>query len=280
MTDHLLHPSSPRIARRLRLTALSTWFALSLAACGGGGGDGDAAVTPAPSPAPAPAPAPAPSPAPAPAPAVDATALQGRWSTASGTTAYSAVIVAGAGSAQGWLLASDATRLYRLTVPSGATLAATGRGFTFTAGGTQSAAAASATAVANTTTAPATLALTGLDAGNLTLNRSETLAGTAAQADVVGNWRATAGGGVVVVNWSISATGVITGTASTGCVWSGSLTPHAGAAIYSAGVTETCGTTATTYAGIGTLDAGKARVTVLGTTANDGRALVLAFTRP
>jgi hypothetical protein len=78
-------------------------------------------------------------------------------------------------------------------------------------------------------------------------------------ADVTGRWRASFSGGTLVLTFDVASSGAITGSNTSGCSYSGSLSPHAGGvAVFDLRLTEACpGVAAVQFSGIATLYANK-----------------------
>jgi len=235
------------IARKLPATALTLALGGLLAACGGGGGGS--------------------------APTIDPAQLKGRWVTAAGVApAMTAVVVPDAnGAANAWLLAQDASRLVKLVVRSDSS--ANGKTYTL---GQNNATGQAVTGQVNAalTASPKTIAFTGLNTGTLT--QSDALATPAVQAEVQGNWRATLGGNAQTVQWSLGATGGLTGSSTTGCTYVGNVAAIASTAAYSVSFNESCADgSKTVFGGVGTLNAAKNGLTVVVASADESRGAAI-----
>ncbi len=235
------------IARKLPATALTLALGGLLAACGGGGGGSG--------------------------PTIDPAQLKGRWVTAAGVApATTAVVVPDAnGAANAWLLAQDASRLVKLVVRSDSS--ANGKSYAL---GQGNATGQAVTGQVNAALAasPKTIAFTGLSTGTLT--QSDTLATPAVQAEVQGNWSATLGGNAQTVQWSLTTTGNMTGTSTTGCTYAGSVAALAATAAYGVSFNESCADgSKTTFNGVGTLNVAKNGLTVVVASADESRGAAL-----
>lgn len=239
------------IARKLTATALTLALGGLLAACGGGGGGSG--------------------------PTIDTAQLKGRWVTAAGVApAMTAVVVPDAnGAANAWLLAQDASRLVKLVVRSDSS--ANGKSYALGQGNAtgQAVTGQVTTALA---ASPKTIAFTGVNTGTLT--QSDTLATPAVQAEVQGNWSATLGGNAQTVQWSLSTTGSMTGTSTTGCTYAGSVASIASTAAYSVSFSESCADgSKTPFSGVGTLNAAKNGLTVVVVSADESRGAAVFFAK-
>jgi hypothetical protein len=96
----------------------------------------------------------------------------------------------------------------------------------------------------------------------------------AALADFAGAWSATLGPGTV--NWTIGATGALTGTRTTGCTYTGQLSLRAEQkAVVDAVVTETCAGAVTQLSGVAVKTEDKLGISMLMTNADDSAAVAL-----
>lgn len=87
------------------------------------------------------------------------------------------------------------------------------------------------------------------------------------QASAQGNWRSPAGSSISL-SWTIDSNGSLsTASSSTGCSYSGKITPNPGApAVLEVAVTETCAGVAQVLAGVATLNAAKTGMSLAYTT--------------
>jgi hypothetical protein len=248
-----------------KLSALSL-ITLALVACGDGGSIADSAgnagsvtnpVTPT---------APA-NPTPAPTPALTVANAQGFWSaTPNATTGVGAVILP---NGQAWVIyqtGSTVTALAQgaLSV-SGTTFTGVGKHYTLPAGAVQDFSLSAIPGSATTTTATPTLINTSkVGAGTettLTWTYNKTYETPATQASVQGRWSGVQG--AVSLIWDIDSAGKLAGTSTTGCTYSGTLTPNASpVAVLDVAITESCAGTSKTLSGIATLNAAKTGLSV------------------
>lgn len=230
--------------------ALSVLLASVLTACGGGGGGGDESPVSGPS-------------------------VQGRWVVkADGTPAYTAVgLPASNGSAAIWVLANDASRLAKLSVQNGGALA--GKAYALGQG-------TAATAITGQWSAPAStsITLTGVTSGTLTLVQTDALTAPAVQADAAGTWKATAGGNAQTVTWTVTASGAVSGSSTTGCSYTGTFAAMANASAYTATVREACPDGAISqYNGIATLNPAKNALSMVATSADESVGVALFLSK-
>jgi hypothetical protein len=210
--------------------------------------------------------------------------LQGRWSSPASAQSpgYGLVTLPVQGSsASAWLLAQDGSTLSSLSFSGTSSFAVSGKTYSFTAAGTQTVAPFNTGASASLTASPKVLTLSNggpLPSGLFTL--SDALTTPATQADVAGNWRATVGQGAQSVTWTVTAAGSVSGTSTTGCTWSGSLTALTDATVYRTAMAEACSGASVQFSGIGTVNAAKTQLTVVATSADESKATVLLFAKP
>ena len=237
-------------------------LALTLAGCGGGGGGSD----------------PVPTPTPNPTPVSTTAALQGIWQSPAGTATNTSAIVLPDG--QLWAVIVTAgtpvsTRVIKARfAPELAGF--TGSGTSYALGTNISSSLTATASVIEKTSLAATFSSNGQsDAYSLAYqSRYDTLVSLA---DWQGSWSGTLGPGTV--SWNIAASGAISGTRSTGCIYSGQVSlRQEQKAIADVSVTESCAGTVTQLAGIGTLVTGKA-ATLAMTTADGSAAVLLGLTR-
>lgn len=251
-----------RTLRTSALTLAAVLAAAAITACGSSGG-GDA---PAPPPPPGTA-------------TLSAAQLQGRWPTASGITPARTAIVlpAASGGTELWLLASDLSSLARLQISTSGVdgVSATGKTYSLPSSATNPGQSATYSGTANLSNN--TLSL---NAGALLLTRSDALTTPGVLADVLGNWSGSAGVQAVTLQWNVATNGNISGSSSSGCSYSGTLSARSDASAFNASVTETCNSVAVSYAGIGTYRASPAALTLALTSVDAAQALVVVLGRP
>lgn len=216
---------------RITSTALVT-AALFLYGCGGGGGASSLPPTP---------------------PTLTSSA-KGFWSGSDGTS----VILLSNGDA--WMVFQEAGVVNRLarvqTRAQGLTLSGSGTLYKLQDGSSE-AVSITGNFVEKQNLAASLAALSGNSTLNLAYDvRYET---TASMSDVTGSWSGLYGGGVHQLTLNISATGVLAGSSTTACSYSGSLQPRsADPAVFDVRFTETCVVgTPVTLEGIATVNASK-----------------------
>lgn len=238
--------------------------AIILSACGGGGGTGDTGDTAG---------------AIAPPAGIDTSTLQGRWVTASGASpGYTALVVPDStttNTATAWLLAQDASRLVKVSATSGQS--ANGKSYDLANPGSTATDIASGTYTANLSVSPNSISFANVLGASLSLTQSDPLRGAVAYADAVGTWKASAG--AVDVTWTLSGTGALSGSSTSGCRYSGSATTPTAVKLYRISFTETCSATSNVFAGIASLNTEGTRLTVVTTTNGDARGSALFFVK-
>jgi hypothetical protein len=244
---------------------LATSAALLLAACSGGGDSSTGTITP-----------PIVTP---PVTAFDPATLQGRWTTASGVTpGYTALIVPDADAATtatAWVLAQDASRLVKVSATG--SQSANGKSYDLATPGSTATGITSGSYSANLTASPKSISFTNVLGTSLSLSQSDGLSGNATAADAAGSWKASVG--AVDLTWSLSDTGALSGSSTSGCSYSGSSAAPAAITLYRVSFTETCSGTTASFAGIATLNTEKTRLTVTATTTGDTQGTALFFVR-
>lgn len=101
----------------------------------------------------------------------------------------------------------------------------------------------------------------------------------AQQSAVTGTWRGTAGGNTVQITWTISAAGAVTGTSTTGCNYTGTVTPATGVAVYNVAVSEDCAGTVKAMAGVATVAATAPQLRVVFTADAGAQGGLISFTK-
>jgi hypothetical protein len=178
-------------------------------------------------------------------------------------------------SAAVWLLANDASRLVRLTAQDSGTLA----GKTYALGQNTAAAAVNGQWSTSAST-PKSLTLSGLPSGSLTLTQTDALTSAAVQTDAAGAWKATVGGNAQSVSWAVTASGAVSGSSTTGCTYTGTLTAMTNASAYTAAFRETCSDGASTlFNGIATLNSAKNALSMVATGADESVGVALFFAK-
>ena len=240
-TLRVVLPHAPDSSPALKLTrwplAAVLVAAALLSACGGGGGSSPES-TPEPTPPPA-------------STSLSAAQLQGRWLTSTGVTpARTAIVLPGAqGSTEVWLLASDLSSVSRLQVSTSGIdgVSAIGKRYSL-----PSSISNVGQSVSDSGTANLSNNSLSLNSGALLLTRSNALTTASSLADVVGNWSASVGGQTATLRLAVAANGALSGSGSTGCSYSGSLSARSDATAYNARLSEVCSSGTTAFAGIAT----------------------------
>ena len=227
-------------------------LALTLVACGG---------------------SPSSDPTPTPALTLSVSSLQGIWLSPAGAASTLSLIALPDGNV--WALVSDAssTRVIKgsFAVQGNAYLA-NGESFTL---GTTTTSNTSLTATVLEKTSMSGVISTGSQSENFSLAYQSRYDTAAKLADFAGAWSATLGPGTV--NWTISNAGVITGTRTTGCTYTGqiNLRPEA-KAVTDAVITESC-PAVTQLNGVAVKTADNMGITLLMTTEGDAQAVVIGL---
>jgi hypothetical protein len=259
-TDMTSHAKTPHPTHTTRLALiLATSTTVLLTACGGGGDSGDSGTgTPT---------------------GFDTRTLQGRWATASGVTpGYTALVVPDDGSsttATAWVLAQDASRLVKVSATS--TQSANGKSYDLATPANAPTDITTGSYSANLTASPKSVSFTNVLGTSLTLSQSDTLSGIAAYADAAGTWKASAG--AVDLTWTLTDTGTMTGSSTSGCSYSGNTTTPTSITLYRVSFSETCSAATSSFTGIATLSADKTRLTVTATTTDDAKGSALFFVK-
>lgn len=205
-------------------------------------------------------------------PAVSVSALQGIWRSPSGAASTLSAVALPDGKV--WALISNAssTRMIKgsFAVQGNAYLAS-GKSFTL---GTTTTSSTSLTATVLEKTSLSGVISTGSQSENYSLayqSRYDTPAGLG---DFAGTWSATLGPGTV--NWSISTSGALSGTRTTGCTYTGQISLRTDLkAVANAVVTETCAGAVTQLSGVAIKNEDKLGITMLMTNADESAAVVL-----
>jgi len=232
---------------------------MTLVACGG-------------SPSNEPAPAPTPTPTPNPNPPLTVSSLQGIWrSPAGAASTLSAVVLP---DRKVWALVSNAssTRVIKggFAVQDSAYQAA-GKSFTL---GTTTVSSTSLTGTVLEKTSLSGVISTGSLNENYSLAYQTRYDTAATLGDFAGVWSATLGPGTV--NWTIGATGALTGTRTTGCTYTGQLSVRPEQkAVLDAAITETCAGAVTQLSGVAVKSEDKSSINLLLTNADDSAAVAI-----
>lgn len=237
--------------------------AVALTACGGGG-DGSPATPAVPS----------------------NTAVQGLWqSQGTGTTTTAAMVLP---DGRMWLVTTDTATSPATTRLVKATLGGVPGGSSSYSGSGQRHLLDSAGSTPATVTVGASLvektSLSGTIVGGSGVNDSYSLAylsrydTPAVLADHAATWTATLGPGVVT--WTVTATGALSGTRTTGCTYSGQISLRVEQkALVEVAITESCAGSVTSLSGVGALSADKSRLSLFLTSVGEGSAAVISLAR-
>lgn len=229
--------------------------AATITGCGGGGGGS----TPEPTPVPVPTPTPDP---------VTKASAKGFWTNTTGTTVTQAIILANGETWIVWQNAGTATGLGQLpTVTSENSINGIGTQYTLQTGIT------SALAFSGTFTEKQEISA-NLSTGNLTstlrfaydANYDNKVSIT----DASGAWNGSYGGVSNSLNMTISQTGALSGSSTTGCSYLGNLQPRtADPAVFDITVSETCVSgTSVELTGIATMNSAKSALSFAAVTAD------------
>ena len=241
---------------------LATSVTVLLTACGGGGDSPD----PTPNPT-----------------NFDPSTLQGRWTTASGVTpGVTALVVPDssttatpATTATAWVLAQDASRLVKVSATG--TQSANGKSYDLATPANPATDITTGSYTANLSASPKSISFSNVLGTSLTLTQSDTLSGIAATADAAGTWKASAG--AIDITWTVTDTGTLSGSSTSGCTYSGNTTTPTSITLYRISFTETCSGTTSSFSGIASLSTTKTQLTVTATTTGDAKGSALFFVK-
>lgn len=231
-----------------------------LAACGGGGGSADvtAPATPAPTPT--------------------LSNIQGFWNaTLSGTSSASAVILP---NGQAWVVYEAAGAITALAQASlsvnGTTYSSSGKYYSLPGGGAQGYSLSGTLPVAGSGSLSNSVRIGSDAATAMTWTYSKAYETALSQSSVQGRWSGTLGANSLL--WDVDAAGKLTGTSTTGCTYSGSLTVNAAAvAVLDAAITEACAGASQSLTGIARLSADKGSMSLAYITAAGAQGGVIVL---
>ena len=173
-----------------------------------------------------------------------------------------------------WALISDASSMRVIKgsfAVQGNAYLASGKSFTL---GTTTSSSTSLTATVLAKTSLSGVISTGSLTENYSLAYQSRYDTAATLADFAGAWSATLGPGTV--NWTIGATGALTGTRTTGCTYTGQLSLRAEQkAVVDAVVSETCAGAVTQLSGVAVKSEDKASITMMMTNADESAAVAV-----
>ncbi len=244
----------------LKTTALAL-LGTTLVACGGGGD----------------------SPAPTGDPGTQAQALanaQGFWSaTPSAGNSATAVILP---NGQAWVVyqtGNTVTALGQAVLSvTGGSYSGIGKHYALPGGAVQTFTLGGTLPTANTGSLANSVTLGAGTGSVINWTYSKSYESAATQASVQGSWRGAQG--AASLSWDVDGAGKLAGTSSTGCSYSGTLTPNANpVAVFDLTVTESCAGAIKTLSGIATLNAAKTGLSLAYTTAAGAQGGVVVLVR-
>ena len=245
-----------RASKAAGAALLATALAATLSACGGGGGNDDPLIA------------------------------QGRYTTATGVSpAYTVLVVpASAGAHQAWAVSSTGDRLAKLNLS--AANAVTGKRYNLSANPiTPEAVTGTATLAGPASSASLTLpGRSTLPATTTVVSRTDRLTEAATLATVAGSWSGSFDAGARTATWTISGAGVLSGSSSTGCTYTGNLVARSDAPVFDVSFTQTCPgiptDTVTSFSGLARVSgsAGSTSLTVVAVSTNEETPWVSLFT--
>jgi len=203
------------------------------------------------------------------------TSIKGLWAGTQGSTETSAIILSNGDS---WLVFQEsgvATKFARMqTTTNGTSFSSSGYQYLLQSGVTEAASASG-----NFVEKASITATSGGNSLNLSYNSQYEV--PASSNDAAGSWKGTYGGGASSLNLTVSSVGVLSGSSSTGCTYSGSLQPRsADPAVFDIRFNETCVTGATTsLEGIATFNTLKTGISFAVTTSDKSRGALFAGIR-
>ena len=201
-------------------------------------------------------------------PSGPAPVMKGFWGGTSGTTNTSAIVLANGDS---WLVFQESgiiTRFARLQVlTSGTGYSGTGNQYLMQTGAKETATATGT--FAEKTTISGAMSAAGVPT-NLNLTYNTLYEVPAKQADAVGVWTGSFGGNSSNCTLTVVTTGVLTGSSTTACSYSGTVQPRTvDPAVFDVNFTETCvGGGVTVLSGIATVNAAKTAMSIAATAAD------------
>lgn len=209
---------------------------------------------------------------PTPAPKLSLSSLQGIWRSPAGAASTLSAIVLPDGKL--WALISNAssTRVLKgaFDVETGSFVAS---GKSFSLGTTTSSAMSASASVVERSSMNGSIATAGLTEP-YSLAYQARYDTAAALTDFSGVWSETLGPGTV--NWTISSTGAISGTRTTGCTYVGQLSLRAELkAVVNAVVTETCAAAVTQLSGIAVKSEDNLGINMLLTNTDESAAVAI-----
>lgn len=205
-------------------------------------------------------------------------ALQGIWQSPAGAASTLSTIALPDGKL--WTIISNAgvTRLAKVSLsPQAAGFGGSGKSYTL--GSSAASSSVNATAMVSVvakTSLTGTLTASGAQPEAFAMAYQTRYDTPAVLSEFAGTWQATLGPGIV--NWTIGSTGVLSGTRTTGCTYSGQLSLRAEQkAVVDASVAENCAGAVQQFSGVAVKSADSKGITLLMTSAADTEAVLLAL---
>lgn len=236
-------------------TSVLVVVSAALTACGSGNTDVTTPATPA-------------SPTPASAAVPTLANAQGFWSaTLSGTSSASAVILP---NGQAWVVyqtGSTVSALAQATLSlNGSIYTSSGKYYSLPAGAVQDYSFSGNLTAGNTGSLASSITVGAGAPTAVTWTYNKAYETAASQSSVQGRWSGIQGADSLL--WDLDAAGKLAGTSTTGCTYSGTITPNANpVAVLDVAIVESCAGTSQNLAGMATLNADKTRMSLAYTTA-------------
>lgn len=209
-----------------------------------------------------------------------ATPVTGFWNGTQGTSGTEAILLSNGDAWVVYLESGAATNFARLQLQTaGRTVSGTGTRYLLGTGGTEAVTGLTGT-LSETNALSGSMTTAG---GSTTFSLAPVAAGSisvAASTDAAGSWSGAYGNGASSLSLTITGSGALTGTSTTGCSYSGSLLPRAAdPALFDISFTETCLVgSPKSLSGIAKLNGAKTTVSFAVTTVDrSGGALFTGF---
>ena len=205
---------------------------------------------------------------------------QGFWSTTlSDSSGASAVLLP---NGQAWVVYQSGSSVTALAQASlslnGSIYTSVGKYYSLPAGAVQDYIFSGNLPAANTGTLANSVTVGAGTPAALTWTYSKSYETAASQSSVQGRWSGALGADSLL--WDIDGTGKLAGTSTTGCTYSGNITPNANpVAVLDVAVTENCAGTSKTLSGIATLNAAKTGLSLAYTTPDKAQGGVLVLSK-
>lgn len=205
---------------------------------------------------------------------------QGFWSaTLSGTSSASAVILP---NGQAWVVyqaGSTVSALAQATLSlNGSTYSSSGKYYSLPAGAVQDYSFSGSLTAGNTGSLASSITVGSGTPTAVTWTYNKAYETPASQSSVQGRWSGIQGADSLL--WDLDAAGKLAGTSTTGCTYSGTITPNSNpVAVLDVAIIESCAGTSQNLAGMATLNADKTRLSLAYTTAADTQGGVVLLGR-